>query len=50
MQHKHRGSREDEQSGSIGTHDVFSHQNSEIFLRITFTRNSVLLGVTCLLS
>jgi hypothetical protein len=31
----------------MGTHDGFSHQHSETFLRITYTRNSVLLAVTC---
>jgi hypothetical protein len=31
----------------MGTRDGFSHQHSETFLRITYTRNSVLLVVTC---
>jgi hypothetical protein len=47
MQHKHRGPKQDEYSGSTGTHNGFSHQHSECFLRITYTHNSGLLGVTC---
>jgi hypothetical protein len=34
------------QSGSTGTRDGFPHQHSQTFLRITYTRNSVLLAVT----
>jgi hypothetical protein len=49
VQHKHRGPWYDEQSGSTGTHNGFSHQHCENFLRITsqYTCNFVLTGVTC---